>query len=266
MAPPDREQPPLSRLVPGEQTTAAQFVSEEGLWTRPAAVGERPRVLLNMVASLDGRATLRGRSGPLSGAADRSLFHALRSVVDAVLVGAGTVRAERYGRMIGDPAVRRLRREHGLAEEPLACVVSGGLALDGDIPLLAAQDAHVAIVTVSQASLPDAAARIEYVRAAEDGMLDLRAALHELRARFGVELVLCEGGPHLTTHLFAAGVVDELFLTHSPRLVGGDAAAGEALRMLAGPELDPPVELELLGVLRSDSELFLRYRVARRPA
>jgi riboflavin-specific deaminase-like protein len=257
------EQPALSRAVPGEQTTASEFVAQEGLWQRPAAAGARPRVLLNMVSSVDGRATLQGRSGPLSGPADRSLFHALRAAADGVLVGAGTVRAERYGRIIADPDVRRLRSERGLAEEPLACIVSGRLALDGDIPLLATPEARVAIVTASHATVPDAEAQIEYVRSERAGVLDLPMALLELRERFGVELLLCEGGPHLSANLFAAGLVDELFLTHAPRLVGGDAAAGEALRILTGPELDPPVELELLGLLRSGSELFLRYGAAR---
>lgn len=257
-----REQPPLSRLAPTGQTTAPEFVAAEGLWRRPAAAGERPRVLLNMVSSVDGRATLQGVSAPLSGPADRAIFHALRAAIDGVLVGAGTLRAERYGRLIGDAAVRRLRRERGLAEEPLAAVVSGRLALEGDIPLLASPDARVVILTASQASLPDADAQIEYVRAAREGMLDMHAALVQLRERFGVELLLCEGGPHLSRNLLAEGLVDELFLTLSPRLVGGDAAVGEALRILAGPELDAPCRLELQGLLRSGSELFLHYRIA----
>jgi riboflavin-specific deaminase-like protein len=222
---------------------------------------ERPRALVNMASSVDGRATIGGLSGPLSGPADRALFHALRAAVDGVLVGAGTVRAERYGRMIQDPEVRALRREHGLADEPLACIVSGRLALPGDIPLLARPEARVVIVTSSQASIPDAAAQVEYVRAAHEGALDLPAALAALRERFGVELLLCEGGPHLTTNLLAQDLLDELFLTLSPRLVGGDAMAGEALRILAGAELEPPRMLELIGALRGDSELFLRYRV-----
>lgn len=253
---------PLLRLEPGKRATAADFVAQEGLWRRPAGDGERPRVLVNMVASVDGRATISGLSAPLSGPADRALFHGLRAAVDGVLVGAGTVRAERYGRLIQDPEVRALRRERGLAEEPLACIVSGRLALSGDIPLLALPAARVAVITPSQASIPDAAAEVEYVRRAHEGALDLRAALVELRERFDVELLLCEGGPHLTSNLFAHDLVDEFFLTLSPRVVGGDAGAGEALRVLAGAELEPPRTLELIGALRGDSELFLRYRVA----
>ena len=88
----------------------------------------------------------------------------------------------------------------------------------------------------------------------------------ELRERFGVRTLLCEGGPHLNAQLLAAGLVDELFLSLAPKLAGGDpAAGGEALRILAGTELSPPVELELLSALEHDSHLFLRYRVKSRP-
>jgi riboflavin-specific deaminase-like protein len=261
---PQADQPLLlRRLLPaGEAATAPEIVEQLGLWERSGTPPRRPRVLLNMVGTVDGRATLGGRSGPISDRADRELFHSLRAAVDAVLVGAGTVRIERYGRIIRDEPVRRLRLERGLAEEPLACIVSGRLALDAEIPLLADPEARVVIVTSSEASVPDAAARIEYVRARQEGRLDLRAALAELRESFGVQTLLCEGGPHLGLELFAAGLVDELFLSVSPRLAGGEAASGESLRILAGPELDPPLELELIGVLECHSHLFLRYGVS----
>src|SRR5689334_9339640 len=116
-------------LPPGEPATVEQIVESFGLWLRPSEPPARPRVLLNMVSTLDGRASLDGRSGTISGPADRALFHALRAAVDGVLVGAGTVRTERYGRMVRDERTRRLRAERGLTEEPLACVVSGRLVL-----------------------------------------------------------------------------------------------------------------------------------------
>jgi riboflavin-specific deaminase-like protein len=254
--------PTLSRLTAaGDPATAAEIVEGFGLWDRPAAASARPRVMLNMISTADGRATLDGRSGTISHGADRALFHGLRSTVDAVLVGAGTVRVERYGRIIPDASRRELRRRHGLSDEPLACIVSGRLALEADIPLLAEPDARVVIVTASAASLPASAAQVEYVRAGHAGSVDLPAALTELRERFGVESVLCEGGPHLAWQLLAAGLIDELFLTLAPLLAGGEPSGGEALRIIAGAQLQPPRELELLAVLRSDSDLFLRYGV-----
>jgi riboflavin biosynthesis pyrimidine reductase len=253
----------LERLLPagGYRTSVSEVVQDLGLYQRGALPPGRPRVLLNMISTLDGRATLAGRSGALGGAADHALFHGLRGAVDAVLVGAATVRAERYGRMIADPAMRSARRERGLPDEPLACIVSGRLGLEADVPLLREPDARVVIVTASPASLPDTEAHVEYVRAARSGSLELGAALIELRRRFAVEWVLCEGGPHLAGQLLAEGLVDELFLTLSPKLAGGEAASGESLRMLAGAELQPPAELELLDVLRGDSALLVHYRV-----
>jgi riboflavin biosynthesis pyrimidine reductase len=252
----------LERLLPPSATASvAEIVEQMGLWQRSEQAPVRPRVLLNMISTVDGRASLGGRSGPLSGRADRALFHGLRSAVDAVLVGAGTVRTERYGRIIPDASRRALRAERGLSEEPLACIVSGRLALEDSIPLLGEPAARVVILTASAASLPATAAEVDYVRTARDGQLDLAAALRELGTRFGVRSVLCEGGPHLAMQLLDAGMLDELFLSVSPLLAGGEPAGGEALRILAGAELEPAVALELLEVLRSDSQLFLRYGV-----
>ena len=91
-----------------------------------------------------------------------------------------------------------------------------------------------------------------------DGQLDLEAACGELYERFGVRTLLCEGGPHLNMQLLQAGLVDELLLCLGAKLAGGQQ--GEQ-RILVGPELEPPRELELLDALESESHLFLRYRV-----
>ncbi len=259
----------LKRLLPpGPSATVEQIVAGFGLDASTASgSSSRPYVVLNMVSTTDGHATLGGRSGGLSSPADRELFHALRLAVDAVMAGAGTVRVERYGRIIPDESRRRLRVERGLGEEPLACIVSGRLALQADIPLLADPAARVAILTPSKASLPESAAEVNYIRAERDGLLDLPKAFAELRTRFGVRTLLCEGGPHLNAQLLEAGLVDELFLSLAPTLAGGDpATGGGALRILAGSELEPPVELELLSVLEHDSHLFLRYGVRGRRA
>lgn len=264
----------LKRLLPtGNPATAEEIVASFGLdalaASGPPSGREHPYIVGNMVSTADGRATVGGRSGALGNRADRELFHGLRAAVNAVMAGAGTVRVERYGRIIADESRRRRRREHGLTEEPLACIVSGRLSLPADIPLLADPAAKVAILTGSAASLPATAAEVHYIRAERDGRLDLPAALAELRERFAVSTLLCEGGPHLIAQLLGEGLVDELFLSLSPQLAGGDLyenpAHPEALRILAGPELSPPVKLELLSVLEHDSHLFLRYHVKGRP-
>lgn len=249
-------------LPPGEPAKVGQLVEELDLAERAVAgPSSRPYVLLNMVSTADGRATLSGRSGAIGGQADKALFLGLRTVVDGVMAGAGTVRAEHYRRLVRDESRRAARRERGLTEEPLACIVSGRLALSEEIPLLADPQARVAILTASQASLPQGCeAEIEYVRAMRDGVLDLSGALGQLREDHGISTLLCEGGPHLNAQLLQEGLVDELFLSLSPLLASGDTTS-ETLRILSGPELEPPVALDLVSVHEDDSHLFLRYRV-----
>jgi riboflavin-specific deaminase-like protein len=253
-----------SLLPPGEPVRPEEFVQELSLRDRRATGGaQRPYVVLNMASTLDGRATIAGRSAPISSPADRFLFHALRSVVDAVLVGAGTARAEGYGPIVRDPGTRRARLRQGLSEQPLACVVSARLDLSPELPLLADAGSRIAVLTPSSASLPATAAAVDYVRAERDGALDLRGALAELQDRLQIGLLLCEGGPRLNGQLLAAGLVDELFLSLAPVLAGEPAGGEPALRILAGAgaHFDAPLELELASVLESESQLFLRYRV-----
>jgi riboflavin-specific deaminase-like protein len=257
----------LQRLLPhGIPVTVEEFVEQLGLAELAAAAPARPYVVLNMVSTADGRATLGGHSGAIGGEADKALFLGLRTAVDAVMAGAGTVRAERYRRLVRDIRRRRIRRERDLSEEPLACIVSGRLALDSDIPLLADPEARVAILTTSTASLPqECRADIRYIRAVRNGLLDLPGAMAQLREHHGVRTLLCEGGPHLNAQLLAQGLVDELFLSLAPLLAGGDATS-ETLRILSGPELYPPATFELVAALEHDSHLFLRYRVVMRRA
>jgi riboflavin biosynthesis pyrimidine reductase len=217
-----------------------------------------------MISTVDGRATLGGRSGSIGDRADRELFHELRACADAVMVGAGTARAEHYGRLIGSAERRRRRVEAGLTEEPLACVVSASLDLSAaTIPLLAQPDAEVMILTPSQEILPKEglAAKVGYLRNTDhDGAFDVGAAISALFRRYGVGTLVCEGGPHLNAQLLAAGVVDELLLCLGPKLAGGESLEA-GVRIVMGPELEPPSDLDLLSAHESESYLFLRYGV-----
>jgi riboflavin-specific deaminase-like protein len=254
--------PRFKRLLPpGEPASATEIADGLDLQARGRTGDQRPYTILNMASTVDGRASIGGRSGPIGDRADRELFHALRASVDAVMAGAGTMRVERYGRITPDAATRRRRAQRGLSAEPLACIVSGRLSLAPDTPLLAEPEARVVVVTPSESSLPETPAHVDYVRARRDGLLDLPAAMAELRRRFAVRTLLCEGGPHLNGQLLLAGLIDELFLSLSPKLAGGEDATGEALRIVAGAQLREPLALELLGVLEGGSTLFLRYGV-----
>jgi riboflavin-specific deaminase-like protein len=233
------------------ETTPEDLASGLRLGERSAE--DRPYLVLNMVASLDGKAALDGRTRGLSTEQDRRLFHQLRTQVDAVMVGAGTVRVERYGRMTKSAELRERRAAEGLDPEPLAVVVSGRLDLPPDLPLLQEPKQRVVIATGADAELPGLASRVEYLRVGDD----LPVLMARLRQEYGVRSVLCEGGPTLNSHLLAAGLVDELFLTLNPKLAGGAAA----FTIVAGRSLIEPVELDLVSVAEGDGDLFTRWRV-----
>ena len=248
----------LRRLHPDPATLTAEQATT-GLRLGELAPPDRPWVVLNMVETLDGRIAIDGRSGPIGNEADRELFHGLRTQVDAVMVGAGTVRTERYGRMVRSDELRERRTREGLAPDPIACVVSARLNLPADLPLLQDPASHVVVLTASGEDPPDVPARCECLRGspAPDGSgLELAPLFTALRRDYGVRSVLCEGGPALNDGLLREHLVDELFLALAPKLAGG-----EALTVVTGEPLRPPPELELVSVLESESNLFMRYRV-----
>jgi riboflavin-specific deaminase-like protein len=200
---------------------------------------ERPFVLLNMIATADGRATIAGRTAPIANRADYELFNALRARVDAVMVGAETIRVEGYGPM-----------------EPLAVVVTRSVDLPVESGLLAAEGNRVVIVTPSpERELPPCAASVSYLREP-----DLAVALRRLREEHGVRSIDCEGGPGLNATLLPAGLVDELHLVIAPKLAGGR----EPLTILSGAGLEPPLDLALLSLHEAGGYLFARYGVALR--
>ena len=216
---------------------------------------DRPYLGVNMVSSLDGKATLDWRTKGLSSEVDRRLFHHLRTQADAVMVGAGTARAERYGRITKNDELRQKRVNEGLVPDALAVVVSGRLDLPPDLPLLNEPDQRVVIATGSDEELPGLEGEVEYARVGDD----LPRLMAYLKERHGVRSVLCEGGPTLNSFLFAADLVDELFLTLNPKVIGGAAA----LTIVAGRELVEPLEPGLVSIAEVDSELYTRWRFTR---
>jgi len=247
------DEPPSARL---ELLGAAGELDADEFVGR-ALGGNDPRLLLNFVATADGLAAIGGRSGPIGGPGDRAVFHALRGHVDAVMVGAGTARREHYGPLVRSPQVRAQRAARGLEEQPLAVIVSKSVDLPPDLPLLADAQSRLVVLTNGEGTLAPAAASVEYIRTGGDDV-DLATGVAELRGRLGAKTILCEGGPTLAGSLFAAGAVDELWLTIGPRAGGGGAGP----RILGGPALDPPAELELRSAARCGQELFLRYGAA----
>jgi riboflavin biosynthesis pyrimidine reductase len=240
----------VRRLVPDPgPTSVAEQLEGYRPWEDPPR--DRPRVALNFATTLDGRATIEGRSGKIGSDTDTAMLVGLRQRFDAVMIGAGTMRVERYGRIIGDPAERARREELGLPGDPPVVIV-GSLDLPWDAPLFTDGGGEVVLITAEQDARPPATATpVEVVRE-PDGRVDVATALRRLREERGVRALLCEGGPRLHSQLQAAGLADELFLTTAPKLVG----AGSAILEGALPEV---AELELAWLLQEGSELFARY-------
>jgi riboflavin-specific deaminase-like protein len=209
---------------------------------------DRPYLVLNMVESLDGRATVGGKVGALTGSVDQRILYRLRAQTEALLVGAGTVRNERYGSLFPDTPP-------GMPKQ-LVVIVTRRLDLPADLPLLGESDARIVIATSSDGVLDfEHAASVEYLRVpALDGRADVASILTALRRDHGIRSVVCEGGPTLNESLLGEGLVDELFLSLSPLIVGGaerglaDAAPGTDLQ-----------RAHLLSVATADDYLFLRY-------
>ena len=242
------------QLIYPERSATSPEALAANMRLHELAPADRPYLGINMVSSLDGKATLDWRTKGLSTEVDRRLFHHLRTQADAVMVGAGTAREERYGRMTKNDELRQKRQNEGFVPDALAVVVSGRLDLPADLPLLNEPAQSVVIATGSEDSIPGAAAKIDYARVGDD----LPRLMAYLREAHGVRSVLCEGGPTLNSFLFAAGLVDELFLTMNPKIIGGAAA----LTIVAGRELVDPAEFDLVSVAEADGELYTRWRAA----
>jgi riboflavin biosynthesis pyrimidine reductase len=220
-----------------------------------------PWVRANMVTSLDGAATLLGRSGGLSGEADRQVFAMLRAITDVILVGAGTARAEGYAPVRPESeGVRWAWLREGRAPSPPIAVITGRLGLDLDSPLLTEAPEYARTIVITTESAPAtrraAAARTADVVVAGDTSVDLPAAITAL-AELGHWRVLAEGGPYLLGQLTAAGRLDELCLTVSPLLAG--PGAGRIVQGAPLPDGTPVSSMRLGHVLADEGYLFCRY-------
>jgi riboflavin-specific deaminase-like protein len=242
----------VRRLIPepGETTVDEQL---DGYCPWEQAHDDRPFVATNFAATVDGRATIGGVSGPIGSEADTAMLAGLRTRFDAVMIGAGTMRAERYGRVVANQETRERRERIGLPHDPLMVIVSGRLDLPWEAPLFTAGGGRVLVFTASEAEPPETATSLHVVR--HEGSVDVALAMRQLREERGVRALLCEGGPRLHSQLWAAELIDELFLTIAPKLTGADAP-----RILEGEALPVASELELAWLLEQNGELFARYR------
>jgi riboflavin-specific deaminase-like protein len=219
---------------------------------REARKSTKPYVILNMVQSVDGRAAIEGKASGLGTQVDREVMRTLRSGADAVMVGGGTVRAERLSLGLDADDTRPV---------PRAVILTNS----GDLPLernLVRDRRQNLLVLLPDGAAKDAEKRLgrlaetRRVPATGSGAIDVGRALEIMKADYGMDVLLCEGGPTLNRALVSADLADELFITMAPVLVG-TASSEDARSSLRKP-------LRLISSHAVGDEVFLRYATEKR--
>lgn len=246
------------RILPdvlGGGAVSYQAFDEEALRMAYALDRDRPRVRVSLVTSLDGAVELDGLSRGLSNEVDQQVLALLRAETDALLVGANTLRRERYRGLRVSASAQQWRRAHDLPDHPTLVIASASLDLDPASPVFT--EAPVRPVVLTHADAPVSRWRLVERFCDIVGLGDIEtnlvSGLAELRRR-GLGQILCEGGPHLFGAMLAANLVDELCLTVSPLLAGPGPG-----RIVAGHGLGPPVGMRLAHVIAAGSTLLTRY-------
>lgn len=210
-----------------------------------------------MVTTLDGAAAGPDQlSNSVSSPADQLVFNAVRRDADAVLVGAGTLRAEQYTPMRAKPADTPRREAAGQLPAPVIAVVSRSLDLPWELPVWR-ESTHRPLVLTPAGGAP---ARLEAARQHADVVVldrDVPEALVAALVDRGLRRIVCEGGPRLLRDLIAADLVDEADITVSPVFAGTQTSPPT-------PSLPHVTRFRLAHVLHGDDTLMLRYLAAGR--
>jgi riboflavin biosynthesis pyrimidine reductase len=244
----------MQRLYP----TPAELPDASSLETDylpPAA----QHVRANFAVSIDGMVSVGGRSAALGGSADRVAFMAMRAVADVILVGAGTVRAENYGPVQLEDAVRQRRLARHQTPLPALAIVSNRAALAPTARVFTGPQKPLLLTSATAAATRADLAGVAEIVVCGDDDVDLTRGMAALRER-ALGRVLCEGGPTLLGSLIGAELLDEFCCTTAPALVG----AGQ--RSLAGDRVWPqPIRLRLTAALEGDGMIFARYASGGQP-
>lgn len=225
----------------------------------PGPPPDRPLVGLNMVTSIDGRATREGGAEGMAGRADRRLMRLLRAGYDAVASGAGTLRAADFHSRVPDD-LAALRNAHGRPAQPTAAVLGGSGPIPADRRFFEGDQPRIVFVGAAggETARRALAERAEVVAAPLDEP-EPRWILEELAAR-GVTSVLLEGGPTTNARFLGADLIDELYWTVGAALIGNDGLSMVAPIPGGSPWEGSPRRGRLISLHRSGEDLFLRYR------
>ena len=223
---------------------------------------DRPFVSINMAMTVDGKITSSRRERPrFTSAHDRQNMDRVRALSDAVLVGARTIRADSPNLHVRTPAMRDYRRSLGKPAGLLKILVTASARIEPDNTFFTDRDGGgLLIVTIEQAPedrVARLADRAELWRIGRDEV-ELPALLERLKQR-GIERLLVEGGGELNWHFVEQGLVDELYVTVAPALLGGRDAP--TLLEGTGFSMQQQKHLELIDLHREGNELYCHYRL-----
>jgi riboflavin-specific deaminase-like protein len=220
---------------------------------------ELPFVFVNMAMTADGKIATANRAvHAFSSPRDLQHLYKLRATADAVMCGARTVEISQAILDNGGEKFRRRRLQRGLAEYNVRIIVSGSGSLDPAAEIFQKKFSPVIVLTTQRASakkLAQLRAVANAVKICGEREINFRAALRWLRIKWGIQRLLCEGGGELNAALFQADLVDEINLTHCPKIFGGRTAPTIA-DGVGFPQLADAKLFKIRSIRAFDGELF----------
>ena len=218
-------------------------------------------ITLIVAMSADGKISTRDHAGPrFTSQADTAHLRQRRVESDAVIVGAGTILNDNPAFRLPLP-MQDERRAHGRASTPIRCVVSGRGSISPEARLFAGHESPALVFTTY--AMPEDR-RLELAEVAtvyQSESVDVREVVRTLYDDYNARAILLEGGAELSGAFLSADLIDEMWLTVSPVLIGGNGVptpiGGDGLTF------DAIRRMTLLESREEDGDLFLRYRVSR---
>ncbi|MGI5834978.1 MAG: RibD family protein [Chloroflexota bacterium] len=250
----------MERLLPDYQEMEPGDIYQDLAF--PVLPEDRPYTAINMVATVDGKAALDWKAFTIGSKVDHQAMRRIRAAADGVMVGGETLRRENVNPSV--PAEMHSRRKAlGLAPQPVAIVVTASADLPLTGTFFRAGGFPPVVMTTEQVPKDRVEALKPHARVLVAGRecVDPTLMMKILVDELGVRRLVVEGGPNLNGTLLANGLVDELFCTVAPKMVGGSALR----TIVEGPALplDRLARLELVSLYHHENELFCRYRIIR---
>ena len=221
------------------------------------------RIFLNMVMTLDGKITTRdGAGSKFASQADQERMLQIRSEADAIIIGAGTAIADNP--TFDLPAEYRTNRaDKRIASNPIKAVISGRGSVPSTLKMFNSNDSPALVFTTDQikSNQYNDLHKVAEIHVVGKSEVDFTRIVEILTKEYDVKQLLIEGGGQVNFAAFKAGIVNEVFLTLSPKIAGGNI---QTMVEGTGFDFDSLVELELLNFQTVASEVFLHYRVIKK--